>query len=514
MSDSLQGVSAGSVSPLAFDRRTINDALALLREYRSRRDAGNSSGGATIDPISPALLVYVRNDTSDKLPPLSVLKLGEPLIDVTEDNLIHECRQRPVLPGTAPTSGSDPFAVTLDRSEPSQVVRAIFIGALVIDVNVSDAAHGFAVPAAGVTASLASATSGPAKIVHKETGTGVKRAYVILAGLSSGSGISGIDVEDVDESPTVATVTQLRFDSADGFVVSSPGAGIARVDMQAASQTLVGVVNTSYQMWVEKGLEAVSIVTTLGATVGRVHTGQSIGGHNNGIAIRNNAGTVTNLQVSNDNISGVGGALLYQSGQNPSYIVFDSFTNQKTGVWATYAGLVFSGGILTSGSFAVSASDFSAQSANVVLAGPTSGGSATPTFRSLVNDDLPVVGLSKGGTAANLTNPGADRIFFWDTSAGATTWLQPDGTGIEISTTTLRLVNQGTVSDLTDNSGGTADGTLQALTDPADTPASADALRDDLVANLIPELRNNFADLAAKVNAILNALQAAGMVTA
>lgn len=55
---------------------------------------------------------------------------------------------------------------------------------------------------------------------------------------AAGGGIAGIDVEDTDQSPTVATVTELRFDSADGFVVSSPGAGIARVDL--ASNSLPG----------------------------------------------------------------------------------------------------------------------------------------------------------------------------------------------------------------------------------------------------------------------------------
>ena len=59
-----------------------------------------------------------------------------------------------------------------------------------------------------------------------------------------------------------------------------------------------------------------------------------------------------------------------------------------------------------------------------------------------------------------------------------------------------------TSATLTDNSGGTANTTVQALTDPADTPITADALRDDLVANLIPELRNNFADLTAQINAL------------
>ncbi len=58
---------------------------------------------------------------------------------------------------------------------------------------------------------------------------------------------------------------------------------------------------------------------------------------------------------------------------------------------------------------------------------------------------------------------------------------------------------------LTDNSAGTANDTIQALPDPTDTPATADALRDDLVAVLIPAIRNNFADVAAKINAILAA---------
>lgn len=59
-----------------------------------------------------------------------------------------------------------------------------------------------------------------------------------------------------------------------------------------------------------------------------------------------------------------------------------------------------------------------------------------------------------------------------------------------------------TASTLTDNSAGTANTTVEALPDPTDTPASADALRDDIVANLLPALRNNFADLAAQINAL------------
>lgn len=44
--------------------------------------------------------------------------------------------------------------------------------------------------------------------------------------------------------------------------------------------------------------------------------------------------------------------------------------------------------------------------------------------------------LSRGGTGAVLTDPGADRVMFWDDSAGAMTWLTA-GTGLTIDGTTI-----------------------------------------------------------------------------
>jgi hypothetical protein len=68
------------------------------------------------------------------------------------------------------------------------------------------------------------------------------------------------------------------------------------------------------------------------------------------------------------------------------------------------------------------------------------------------------------------------------------------------------------IASLTDNSAGTANGTIEAMANPTDTPATADALRDDLVAVLLPAIRNNVADLSAKINAILVALRDAGII--
>jgi hypothetical protein len=46
------------------------------------------------------------------------------------------------------------------------------------------------------------------------------------------------------------------------------------------------------------------------------------------------------------------------------------------------------------------------------------------------------VPLADGGTGASLTDPNADRVMFWDDSAGAVTWLTM-GTGLTITGTTL-----------------------------------------------------------------------------
>jgi hypothetical protein len=55
---------------------------------------------------------------------------------------------------------------------------------------------------------------------------------------------------------------------------------------------------------------------------------------------------------------------------------------------------------------------------------------------------------------------------------------------------------------------GTADSTIAAVPDPTDTPATADALRDDLVTNVIPVINADILDLGAKINALQTELNA------
>lgn len=149
------------------------------------------------------------------------------------------------------------------------------------------------------------------------------------------------------------------------------------------------------------------------------------------------------------------------------------------------------------------------------------------------------VGLAQGGSvyieagygvdedgSTNKRNPGSINIGLGATEASLNSDLQfwngdtlvPSAVNIGGASATIGFfgttaaAQQADTVALTDNSGGTADNTVQALTDPADTPVDADALRDDLVANLIPELRNNLADLTAKYNALRDLLRAYGLM--
>lgn len=75
--------------------------------------------------------------------------------------------------------------------------------------------------------------------------------------------------------------------------------------------------------------------------------------------------------------------------------------------------------ITSSGTLAVT---LATQSANTVLAGPTTGGAAAPTFRALVQADLPAFTVS---TINSNTSGALDVVYLVDTSGGAFNFTLP-----------------------------------------------------------------------------------------
>ena len=144
-----------------------------------------------------------------------------------------------------------------------------------------------------------------------------------------------------------------------------------------------------------------------------------------------------------------------------------------------------------------------------------------------------LVQLFKAGNCVWMTNSGSDAVDAND--VGKLCYLADDDVVAETSGTQTRPVagrvkkvdaSKGVLVEfrdrssmtsaltaLTDSTGGTANSTLEAIPDPADAPATADALRDDLVANALPAIRNDFADLAAQVNSLHSRLRDAGVMS-
>lgn len=133
--------------------------------------------------------------------------------------------------------------------------------------------------------------------------------------------------------------------------------------------------------------------------------------------------------------------------------------------------------------------------------------SATVTRKGAGTNNYPLVadsgeadGLRYGG---NVTISGAlAHTGSTKGSYGVTPTARPSAYTQTYSTAS-RTHSNPTASSLTDNSGGAANTTIEAMPDPADTPILADDLRDDIVANLLPAIRNNVADIAAQINALI-----------
>ncbi len=130
-------------------------------------------------------------------------------------------------------------------------------------------------------------------------------------------------------------------------------------------------------------------------------------------------------------------------------------------------------------------------------------GSDTPKVGGLafLADDDEVSTTSTHGVIAGVfTRPGENGGWYVDIGKR----------GVWVGLTTGS--SSAAIASLTGTIGGTANDAMTAITDPADTPADADALREDLVTNVIPTIEANFTDLQAKVNAILAALRTANII--
>lgn len=227
--DPLQDASAGRGSPFVTSIDTVNGVLEAARDFRRRR-LGELNGATPNNPSrQPACYCWVRNDVGSDLAVRSVVALNStPVISAVDHP--DTVNQTPVFPGTAPAAATDVFAILVEPIETGKIGIAVVMGMVVCDLAVSDATHTFAVPVIATTATLASATSGPAQIIWKETGTGTKRAVVLITEQQPAS------------STATATYTSwkdyVRCASVSNVNISNPGTSTFDTVVMSTGSTL------------------------------------------------------------------------------------------------------------------------------------------------------------------------------------------------------------------------------------------------------------------------------------
>jgi hypothetical protein len=217
------------------------------------------------------------------------------------------------------------------------------------------------------------------------------------------------------------------------WMIENATSGSQIITIKQGSGATVNVPNGSKVMVVTDGAGAGAAVLNANPTeVGGTVTSVGGTGTVNGISL---SGTVT----SSGNLT-LGGAL---TGVN--------LTSQVTGTLPVANGGTGVTSSTGTGAVVLSTSPtFTTPNLGTPSAATLTNATGLPLSTG-VTGQLP---LANGGTGASLVDPNADRIFFWDDSAGATTFLTV-GSGLQISGTTLSSTDAGGTVTSVAVSGGT-----------------------------------------------------------
>lgn len=290
MADPFKHVSPGDSLSIPAD--TWNHVLDSARAFRSA--PGRTGGRQVPSSLFPALTVLMRNDTGSDRGVGSVLKLGESLVEVDSNNA-GIVNARPAFEGLEPDSTDNAIGISLDAIPEDAVGRCVVAGVVVVDVNVQDDGHEFAVPVVGNADHLDTAASGSIRILWREAGSsGIRKAIVQMGPGNSAGGllvdsgpISSVspDVEVDTTANGTVIVTVLEFDGSPWTPAVGSSAVVWSLDggstwtaapFGAASLTEPGWVSTGTQEFTgEKSFNISNSAVTvpLSAAVGGLGSG-------------------------------------------------------------------------------------------------------------------------------------------------------------------------------------------------------------------------------------------------
>lgn len=162
----------GTGDPFRPSASAWNDLLRL----RNRFPQMFQNIGETHRSSDDAQRIDIKNNTGQDRDAGSILKLDAPLFEPADAG-IENFRETVAFVGKASTEADDPIAILAEPVKNGKIATAWVAPVAAVQVDVTDAAHGFAKP--GATLLVSDASSG-FRILWKEAGTGDKWAYVQL----------------------------------------------------------------------------------------------------------------------------------------------------------------------------------------------------------------------------------------------------------------------------------------------------------------------------------------------
>lgn len=151
----------------------VETALAHKRGQLSQTSEGQRPASAPT--------IKVRNETGQPVPRFGVIGLGEPII-LPSANL-PEFQNGVAFRGTLPQPGK-PFAIAQETLAAGTIGRCLVNGPTPARLNVTEESFVTAGPAGDVGA-ITTAPNGPARILWRETGAGIRWAIVQLGSIMS-----------------------------------------------------------------------------------------------------------------------------------------------------------------------------------------------------------------------------------------------------------------------------------------------------------------------------------------
>ena len=171
----LKPVSPGQ--PIVLSAGDHNAMLDAARAHRARQVMKVGESAAR----QQAGIILVKNNTASNRDFLDVMAVDVPLILPTES--LDEWSARVAFSCVDPGSThAGRYVVLQEPIAAGELGRAMVIGVTPVNLDVVDEAHRYAEVDTGATGSLITKASGSARILWKESGTGSRRAVVMLSG--------------------------------------------------------------------------------------------------------------------------------------------------------------------------------------------------------------------------------------------------------------------------------------------------------------------------------------------